>query len=312
MEYKRNIRFQYFQIHYFTVSAEGTKVSESKLFDLVKWIEKIKHENLEKRAIDIGDAKARIDRCKYDAQSGFWAIRFMRLRDTNIPSIVKENQEAEVIELDDDEYIGEDVTLLYEKSSGIAMIQCNRFSLGVSKIEQFLWKTYGNTEIYISIMPILNKNAGKFSPKNFYRTFEVSFANVNKWDPNDCKGRALASIMNLAKRFDSYTGKITISLGHSGANTLSQNEAVEFICDLQENREFIRSAKVKQQKVDGTEDDSNGVELIDIFENIIQDVIPFVCQSKETLDFNAIVAEMSYFFNKKKDELYSAVQFRVE
>lgn len=312
MEYKRNVRFQYFQIRYCAVSQEGKRVGKSELYDLVNWITKVKKDNLEKKSIDLAGVKARIECCKYEKTLGVWAIRFMRLRDTNIPSKVKENQDAEIIELEDDEYIGEDVTMIYEKKSGIAMIQCNRFSLGISKIEELLWKTYGDTNIFISIDPILDRNAKTYSNKNYYKTFEISFANVQKWKNSEGIGYAFSSLMNLIKKFDGYTGKISIGLGHSRVDTLSQNEAVMFIRDLQENKEFIKSAKVKWQKNDGTGDDNNEVELVDLFENIFQDIIQFTLKSKEALDFNIVVAEMGYFFGKKKKELYEAIQYKVE
>lgn len=312
MEYKRNIRFQYFQVRYCQVSSEGKKVGKNELFNLIDWVDKVKKNDLEKKAIDLSGIKARIDCCQYAKDSDIWAIRFMRLRDTNIPSKVKEDQEAEVIELEDDEYIGEDMTIIYEKKSGIAMIQCNRFSLGISKLEELLWKTYGDPNIFISLDPIINTNIKDYSKKNYYKTFEISFANVQKWRNTEKNSYAFSSLMDLARRFECCTGKISIGLGHSKLDTLNQHEAVMFIRDLQENKQFVRSAKVKWQKNDGYGDDSNDVELIDLFENIFQDIIPFTLKSKEALDFNVVVAEMIYAFGKKKREIYQAVQYNME
>lgn len=312
MQYKRNVRFQYFQIWSYPISDQGKPVGSGELFDLVDWIDKIKKDGMEKKAIEVSGIKARIECCKYEKNSEIWAIRFMRLRDTNIPSKVKENEEAEVIELEDDEYIGEDITMIYEKKSGLAMVQSNRFSLGISKIEELLSKTYGDSNIFINFRPILNKKAKEYSQKNYYKTFEISFANVQRWQNTGARGYAFNSLMNLAKKIDCYTGKLSIGLGHSRADTLNQNEAVIFIQDLQENKQYVRSAKVKVQKIDGTGDDENDVEIIDLFEDIFQDIISFTLRSKEALDFKMVVAEMSYCFEKKKQELYQAVQYKVE
>ena len=312
MEYKRNVRFEYFQIWVNKISPEGKKSGKSELFNLVDWIDKIKRDGLEQKSLDIGSAKARIDCCKYDKGTDTWAIRFMRLRDTNVPSKVKDNHEAEVIELDDGEYFGEDITMIYEKKSGIAMIQCNRFSLGISKIEELLWTTYGENDIFISIVPIADTKDKKYSNKNNYKTFEITFANIQKWKPEKSKACSFNSFMDLVKKFDGYIGKVSISLGHSKEDTLCRDESVEFIKDLQENREYVRSAKVKWQKNDGTGDDSNDVEIINLFDNIFQDIVPFTIMSKEALDFNTVVAEMEYCFSKKKSELYAAIQYRAE
>lgn len=64
-----------------------------------------------------------------------WSFRFMKLREDNIPSIVRENQEAEAIKLDPDEYIGEGLHMLYDNETGIVMLQVNRFSLGLKRLE---------------------------------------------------------------------------------------------------------------------------------------------------------------------------------
>ena len=84
------------------------------MFNMVDWITAIDDNKLLKKTIKIGPIKARIDFISYDKESDLWGIRFMRLSDTDIPTKVKENQEAEAIELDDDEYIGLDVNMLYE------------------------------------------------------------------------------------------------------------------------------------------------------------------------------------------------------
>ena len=51
----------------------------------------------------------------------------MRLRDDNIPFIVKADANAEDLELDKDEYVGEGLHVLYDRNHQLFMIQSNRY-----------------------------------------------------------------------------------------------------------------------------------------------------------------------------------------
>lgn len=80
-------------------------------------------ENRIKKKIEFGKLLVRIDEIKYDENNDLWALRLMKLRDDNIPSKVKEDEIAEPINLEADEYIGEDMSILYEKEQGLSC--CN-------------------------------------------------------------------------------------------------------------------------------------------------------------------------------------------
>lgn len=115
--YTRNIKFQYFQI---IIESEKQKFQ----FCFEDWAVYIDKEELVRKNLELKGLKARIEVYENDKDNNkIWTMRFMKLRDTNIPSKVKENEIAIPVELADDEYIGEDVTFLYDEEYGIAMIQ---------------------------------------------------------------------------------------------------------------------------------------------------------------------------------------------
>ena len=106
-KYKRIIRYQYYQIK------AKTKDNTIRIFNFAKWIKSIIDNNLMQTAITFKDAKARIEKCKFSEENGTWGIRILKLRDTNIPSKAKDKEEAKVIELEEGEYLGEDVFLIF-------------------------------------------------------------------------------------------------------------------------------------------------------------------------------------------------------
>ena len=130
-KYKRTIRYQYYQV--IIKKKDGT----FKIFNFAEWIKLMKENNLLQTAITFKDAKARIEKCEFSTENGTWGIRILKLRDTNIPSKAKDKEDARVIELEEGEYLGEDIFLIFHPQNGIAMIQQNRLSLGISRIEEF-------------------------------------------------------------------------------------------------------------------------------------------------------------------------------
>lgn len=304
MEYKRVIRFQYYRILYKS-KGKDNKFGDYKTFNLVDWIVKMDEEKTIQKTIEFNRTFARIDKISYDKNADLWCLRFMKLRDTNIPTKVKENAESEAFVLEDDEYIGEDVTMIYDKKSSVAMIQSNRFSLGISRIEELLNYTNNDENIKIYVQPILmDKNIGRLKKSN-YKHIEVSFANLNSWQEKDGKTAvSLARLIEPLKNIGGYSGRVSIGLGHSKKEALNRVESNQLVDEILSNKRFVRSARVRVK-----EDDDTDVEIVDLFDEIYHDFIEFTLQSKTTLGFRETIFSMIYYFNKRKQELYLAVGY---
>lgn len=302
MEYKRVIRFQYYQV-LCKKKNEKNKWSDFEAFDLVDWINRMDREKKTRTPIEFGNALASVDSLGYKKDSDLWGIRLMKLRDTNIPTKVKKNKESEAFELKDDEYIGEDVTLIYEKKSSLAMIQSNRFSLGISRLEEFFNYTNNDASTRIFIQPVLRSNdLGRLKKCN-YKSIDIAFANLGSWNnEDDCK--SLASLITPIKKMGGYAGHITIGLGHTKNDALNRIESNNIVNDILSNKRFIRSAKVKVR-----DDDDTDVEIVDLFEEVYHDFIEFTLESKSALGYQEAINAMVYYFNKRKADLYSAVKY---
>lgn len=132
---ERNVKFRYYGI---VVQEKNKNRWDGKgRLDIVTWLDRMDQKNILHRIVDLGDVKASADKVEWFEENQVWIFRFMKLREDNIPAIVKENNEAETIPLEEDEYIGEGLYMLYDNNTGIAMIQSNRFSLGLKRLEDF-------------------------------------------------------------------------------------------------------------------------------------------------------------------------------
>lgn len=302
MEYKRTIRFQYYQI-LCKEKDKNDKWSDYKTFNLVDWIVKMNKKSNVQKPIKFNSTLASIDQMGYDKSSDLWGIRFMKLRDTNIPTKVKENVGSQAIKLEDDEYIGEDVTMLYEKKSSLAMIQANRFSLGISKLEEFINYTNEDENVRVYIEPIIvSDNIDRLKKCN-YKNIDISFANLGDWT-DDKKGSSLASLISPIKKAGGYAGHIRIGLGYVKNDYLNKIESNKIVNEILSNKRFIRSAKVRV-----SDDDNTDVEIVDLFDEIYHDFIDFTLLSKTALEYREAITGMIYYFNKRKSDLYSSIGY---
>lgn len=296
--YKRYIRFQYYQIRY--VMEEEASKGKYRIFNMERWAQMMDDENMIQRSIAFNDAIARLDNIEFFQYSRLWGIKLMKLRDTNIPSKVKEYEDAELIELESNEYIGEDLFLLYDPETGIAMIQQNRYALGISRVEEFFRETYSRLsgkKVSVNIEPVCQRNDIKRLRKSKYRYLELSFANIDKYKDSDGKS-SLARIMQPFKDLYGINGTIKISLGHTKTDTLNRSEIQELIEAVNSNKRFIRSAKLKIK-----EDDDADVELIDLFSEVLYDIIPFDLKVRGGLEYNTTMSIMQTYFQKKRELL---------
>ena len=305
MKYSKTIRFQYYQLKY--CKHDGKKLGKSKVFNLVNWIDKMHSENRIKKKIEIGKLLVRIDEIKYDENNDLWALRLMKLRDDNIPSKVKEDEIAEPIHLEADEYIGEDMSILYEKRTGIVMLQCNRFSLSASRVREFIQFTNGDNDILISLDPIGAFFDEKQFKKGYYKNIDISFANVALWSDPKNEKTALSSIISPITKFGGFTGHITISLGRVNESTLNRIETQKLADEIRENKQFINSAKIKVK-----DDDDNDIEIMDLFQDVEQDFIEFTFQSRENIKFEIAMTEMISKYLNRRESLYKSVGYNME
>ena len=303
MEYKRLIKYQYCVVR--CMKQKNGEWRQYRKFDLVEVISKIKKDDLLMKSIELDGLLARVDKISHDKKHDIWGIRFMKLRDTNIPSKVKENKEAEVIPLDDDEYIGEDVTMIFEKKSGIAMIQSNRFSLNIDKIAKLMNLLYENENVIISIDPIIEVKNDTRLKKCYYKTIDLSFANLKLWGSQDHKKLSLNSLISPVKKLGGYSGHVTIGLGHTKETTLDRTATQELVNEIKGNKKFFRSAKVKIK-----DDDDSNMEIIDLFEEVYHDFIEFILEKRKALEYKSEVKSMIQQYEKRKANLYKEISYK--
>lgn len=292
----RNIKFQYFGVIRQRKEDEHWKGMGK--FDIIAWMKIVKKRKLLREPLDLGDTKGQVENIDYAEKENVWIIRFMELREDNVPSIAKKNQEAKGIELADDEYIGEDVYMLYDNQTGIAMIQSNRYSLGLKRLSELISYIWGTAEERIAIKPI-SQDINLKNKRQRYRTIELSFANIEKEKLDERS--SLSRIKNFYQKFYGISGTIKIGVGRVKDSTLNIDEVEHLVEEIKTDPSVV-GARVKIK-----DDDKAYVETIDLFDNIYNDVIEFRMPEKTVLDPEYMARSMIKYYKDRKEELTSKV-----
>lgn len=127
------MKFTYYKIKLISNENGHEKVCD---YNLTDWLASVSADGHMYRNCELADTKVNFQELYHDMKEEIYVFRAYKLRDYNVPSKIREGESAEPIELDDNEYIGEDMTVLYDWKNSICMIQQNRMSVGISKLAE--------------------------------------------------------------------------------------------------------------------------------------------------------------------------------
>lgn len=269
--------------------------------DIYEWLDKVETDSLLQSVIELPDTKAQIEKIQFYENEQVWVFRFLKLREDNIPSIAKANEDAEGIALEDDEYIGEDLYMLYDFTNGIGMVQVNRFSLGLKRLEILLtniWRVEGERIRLKAVAEEFDLN--RVRCRRRYRSLEVDFSNLGSQLEEE--HNSLARIQNSFRSFSGVAGHVKISLGRTRRDTLNIDEVNQLVNDA------MQDTTVVGLKLRIKDDDNRPVELIDLFDNICNCIISFNIQKKMVLEFNYAARMMIQYYGNDKEHIMELIE----
>ena len=293
MAYKRTIKFSYYTV----CSVNEKEGTDPKRFDFEAWIEKAEKLNVEQKEIEFDGTIARLECLEGDSANHIWKIRFLKLRDTNIPSIVKKEEEAKPLELEDDEYIGEDLVMIYDPKNQVAMIQSNRFAFSKGKLEKYLNKICGVDEQKIVLLHISKKiDVAKIKGKQS-RSLILRLANVHPIEETD---RPLSKIINAYATMGGKAGNVAFTLGR-GSGKKAGLDGVQvpiMLDDIYDNQDIVDDAILKIR-----DDDTNSIDIVDLFDFSLHEYIEYKLEKRTTLEFDYATRQMIEKYKDRKPEI---------
>lgn len=283
MSQTRLVKFDYCRLYY-KIRRTHTVYQ---LFDIETLICEISNKKLERKVIEIYDGcKVRVEKFDYDKYNEVWTMRVLRLRDSNLAFLVKPDEEAKPIELGDNEYLGEDMTMLFDAKNNVAMIQRNRFALGFKNLEKLIQKIMGIEELKINIQPISKILDDKVIQKDYFKSIEIRFANL-KGKNVDAIGGALGTIIKTYKSLNGGGGAFIVNLGRTRRESLAKEQTKELIASIQEHDDILNAAILRAKDAE-----DNDVDVINLFDNVYSVFIPYTIAERASLDYKYCIKKM--------------------
>jgi hypothetical protein len=220
----------------------------------------------------------------------------LRIRLNILPGIATDTGDFNPLELDDDEYVGEDVAVFYDPQFCIIMVQRNRNSLSPTGLEQYFNLVSNDPAHLISFaaipLPDYMRNIGN---DDLIRKVVMSLSPTNLDTEILPQNSAMASIINGARRCGAVNLTVSISMGRSrGTGTLNRDEVLGLAnADLDENT-------ISKYEVYKKENEDARVEVIDLMLGQLREEEEFQYTRAYPITYNRIIETM---FSKYLDRL---------
>lgn len=214
--------------------------------------------------------QARVQFLNFDRNTNLWEIQLLRLREHNVPGIADEDGAYDIIILEDNRYVGEFASALYDVEEEILVLHRNRNSITPSGLEEYL-SNIANGYTF-RLKPIVsNRDVRDYIDGKLYRkiSMRVHTENLNELDGDRNARGIVAALRNLAN-LNGATIKIDVSLGHGRRDhTLCDDLINTALNDLEE------FDGVNYIKLDIKDAPDTKVETVDLLSNRIKDVVEF-------------------------------------
>lgn len=294
LQTKKRIRIDYCRVLSKPLNEKDIQKTSLEAFDLQDWFALFKNEyaDLRKRIIPhLGD-NIRLEHLMYNKFYKLWELSFIRLRSNNLPKWAYSNKESEDMTLPDDEYIGEDVCVIYDPENSIVCIQRNHNSISLNGISVYINKTWnyrdGNV---IELDPIVNHI--DITKKRTLQTRKLHVRFSTAQQSLDSCG-SLQQTLETCKNMGGNTVDITISVGRSKNDKLDKDAVLNVVQTMKTN------PGCESLTLSYKENEESPVEYIDLLNCTVYDYITVDIIPKKTIPYSAIIHEMiEKYINKK-------------
>ena len=301
MDYTRKIRIEYYQV----VKAKRDGSGPDSLFALEGLIAKANKMSLEDRTYQHYQEEARLDKCLYNSVLDVWYLNFVRLRQTKLPVKATKSKVATSMSLGIDEYIGEDVTVVYDCANKIVAVQRNRDSLSASGLEVYLTELYGRHDegIYLRPVPVQDM-FDRVGRAKCVRKLAIKFASCKSNRRVHSDTSSFKALLDYFDRFgSSKSAVVTISLGKGRKGSLDEEMVAQTLQDLKECEGFIDGAEMSIK-----EREDAPTETIDLFSMKYHSFVSIKVNRGESIDFEECGDAILNKYKEKRKEVLQLIE----
>lgn len=263
--------------------------------------------------IAVGDefAEIEIDSYSYDERRNVYGFQLSKLRDKNIPSKKRFGEIKEEILLEQDEFIGEFVSVLYDNAYQTVAIQSNLYGLSIKQIEHVLTQLRfryldqnaltDEIPLVVRLVPIIDRaKIDRVIRSDYYKKIRLKGSNV-MLDANLNDTSFMGDARRLLHETAGVNIDITISLGRS-EKTASLNDARirEVIAAYLEIADEQRRPQLEITALDNEEAE---IETINLLEPRMTDRISIVVEPRTTVAHEFLFNSFLDIYDRRRPDI---------
>lgn len=282
---EKRIKFEYFQL---TQESEGREA----LFDLEAWINEVGSMDLQERTFPYKEDTVRLENNFFNMSYNCWFLRFVRQRYFDVPSFSGSNTPSQYMELEDDQFVSEDVSCLYDIENNVLMIQKNSYSVTPVGIEQYFNNTTPNG-IDVRLRKVVSTDSfARAERAQKYKKFQVRLADIEVIRNSGVIGNLRSSIGNMVRSLQVTPSpyiEFTFSIGRSSKLEVDQRESDLILEDIKNNPLLFDIARTTVIEENETKNS-----VINLFLDSPKDTITFIVSERtDPIRFESMMDEMA-------------------
>lgn len=277
----KTIKFDYFQL---TTPKDIGKEVIFPSIEISPYLEDLSKINRKKRTCKVSYDEV-ILQVLEKTPDKLWKMQFIRVRKDLLPGIVKDNGDFDKMPLDDDEYVGEDISVLYDPTRCIIMIQRNRNSITPTAVIDYFNTIQREHQIVHSILPIKDLFS-KMNRNQIFKKVDINFVDIKK-DIN-ANTKSVGSVIDIANHINAAQAHVTFSVGKR-KEPLNRRvyDELKKLMDYSNNNKGIKKLEVSVQ-----EDPESKVEVYDLVEAKLFDTVNITYSRSEPITHERIFTYM--------------------
>jgi hypothetical protein len=250
----------------------------------------------------------------YDPTARVYSFQIGKLRETNIPGKKRIGTPKEDLELQDDEYIGEFVTVVFDQTFCTVAVQSNLYSLNTNQVEIFLTEMRRRykeligepdaTPLNIELNPIIDTSKiESIGNADIFRKINIRGSNVMA-DAMAVSG-TLGEVSELIGRASGLNFELTISLGTAPKTESLDPDLIQEIIDGFNTVDRTSKPKVE---ITARENEESPIEVVNLLSPRLTNVVKLHLQNRAGIGHEYIHNEFMEQYPTKRTKIARILQ----
>jgi|SRR5690625_1177074 len=260
----------------------------------------------------LGDEYADVEPGSFIIQGSHAHIQVSKLRETNIPAKKRIGEIKEEILLNDDEYIGEFNSILYDETLQVLMVQSNHYGLSTKQLENYLTElrfrhleSIGHDDvdrpIMVKLNPIIDYQQIEDALRaDYYRKIRIRGADLREDAYHEDRADLINEVARTVSRTHGVNIDLQISVGRAERTRSLDNETIRNTLEVFRDTPENRRPNIEVTLLDNEE---SQIETINLIRPRLHDRVPFTIAPRTIIRHEYVCEKMMETYTRRRSHL---------